>query len=688
MAVTLGEGHLVAMLISRRLLGAALILAATLPLHRLLDPAETGLAGATTRRITEDAWVMGWWGTLLVAGGAAVLTLLLRRDPAGALAPLGRVLVPIPSPAYALACAILATALAAAVSLVGFGGLPTSVDEMVQLLHARALLAGSPALPLPGDGAAWMTQNGLLTPGGWASVYPPLHTAALAMGLATGAPWLVGPLATGAMVGFTALALVRLLPDHPLAARLAALLAALSPFVLLMGGTYLSHTLAGALAAATLWTALRARDEGVAWAVATGAVVGAFVCTRPWTGMALAAAVIGVVWLPVARERGLGWTVGRFSALVAGGVPFAALLLGWNEALFGHPFRLGYAAAFGPAHGLGLHVDPWGNRYGAVEALAYSGADLVQLGTALFESPLPAVALVGLALAWTPARWRGTGPLLAWALAGVAANAAYWHHGIHMGPRLLYETAPAWAALWVLAARALGGEGSPLSPRGRVWALWVVVLSLMGGAVAFPSRVASVGGGAAATARLPAPPASPALIFSHGSWPSRVAARLAAAGMRRDSIETALRRNDLCSVELYASWRTNPGDAPPPSLDLAPRSGVAPGLTSALVSPGNAVLVRPGREPAPACRREARADRLGSVELEPLLWQAPPLATSDVVVARDLGPAANQAILRAYPDRAVFVLVDGAEGGPPRLLPYDEGMEALWGEGAPSGDGG
>lgn len=667
------------MLIHRRLLGAALLLAAYVPFHRLLDPAETGLAGATTRRVTESAWTVGIWGTVLVAGAAAALTLLLKADPARALSPLARVLVRAPAVRFALACALAAAGLSAAVSLFVFGGLPTSVDEMVQMAHARALLAGGIALPLPGDPAAWMIQNSLLTPHGWASVYPPLHTAALAVGMAAGLPWLVGPVATGMMAGFTAVALPRVFPDRPAAARGAAVLVAVSPFVVFMGGTFLSHTLAAALAAFTLWAALRARDGSVAWAAVAGAGVGAFVCTRPWTGMVLSLALVATAWLPAARRRGMGWSLPRVAALGAGGLPFAALLLGWNQALFGHPLRLGYTTAFGPSHGLGFHVDPWGNAYGALEAVAYTGADLVQLGMALLESPFPAVALIGLGFALAPRRWDGAGPVVAWAVAGVAANAAYWHHGIHLGPRLLYETAPAWVILWVMAARALGDGGSPLAPRLRRAVVWVAALSLVGAATALPSRVTSLGGGAAASARLPEPPSRPALVFAHGSWPSRVSARLAASGMRRDSVETALRRNDLCSVEGYAAWRAAAGTAPAPTLDLTPRPGPAPGLTSTILSPGNAVLVRAGARPSPGCLREARADRLGSVELEPLLWQAPPVAGEGVVVARDLGPEANEALRRAFAGRDAFVLVAGAEGAPPRLLPYDEGMALLWG---------
>ena len=104
------------------------------------------------------------------------------------------------------------------------------------------------------------------------------------------------------------------------------------------------------------------------------------------------------------------------------GTPFAILLFWWNHRLFGNPLTFGYSAAFGPAHGLGLHTDPWGNVYGAIEALAYTGADLTQLGMHLIESPLPVIAVIGAALMIWPGRGAPV-VLLWWTLAAVAASA-------------------------------------------------------------------------------------------------------------------------------------------------------------------------------------------------------------------------------------------------------------------------
>jgi len=333
-------------------------------------------------------------------------------------------------------------------------------------------------------------------------------------------------------------------------------------------------------------------------------------------------------------------------------------------------------------------VDPWGNRYELVEAVAYTGADLTQLGVRLFESPLPALAIIGGVLLVHPFR-KGAGVFAAWAAAAVAANALYWHHGLHMGPRMLHESTPAWAALFAAAATDVfhseSSQNQDVRPptTARRLARWSMGVAMVAGVLLAPSamRVSAPTG-----AHVPPPTVAggDAVVFVHGSWASRVAAKLAATGMRRDSIETALRRNDICAVDRYTRWRTakqrggaDVMEARPP-LDLEPLPGTPTSLESRALSPGNLVRVSPGSVHDATCLREARADRLGTLELELLIWRLPPLPGRRVLVARDLGPARNLAILRELA-RPAYLYVDGADGGAPHLLEYDEGMEVLWG---------
>ena len=660
-------------------MGALLVLGAYVPLHRLLGAHRAGPAGEATRMIAEAAWGAGLYGTLVVLGAALVLTLALAPAKAGPLvAATGDLLARPDARTFAAGVGSLAGVLSLGIAAALYHTFPTSVDEMAQLLHAQALASGRLAVPMPGHEAAWSVQNGLPTPEGWASIYPPLHTLLLALGLRLGAAWWVGPVALSVATWASALSFEELLGVR--VGRVAGLILGVSPFWLLLGATYLSHTTAAASLALVLWTGLRARAGGIGWAVAAGVSVGAAVTARPWIGLVASAALLAALWW---RERDR-W-VTRVGGLVGGGLPFAALIFWWNDRLFGGPLRLGYSAAYGPAHGLGLHVDPWGNKYGATEALAYTGADLVQLGAHLLETPLPAVAVVGVALL-VGMRGKTTEPFLAWVAAAVAANALYWHHGIHMGPRMLFEATPAWIALFTAGAAFLTTDafGRPGVRRGASWALAataVGALLLIPGAVGSAARTTE----SLAYATLPNPPGDgPSLVFAHGSWASRVVARLSAAGMARDSVETALRRNDICTVDRYARWR---GDDParrgvaPPPLDLEALPGSPAHLTRTRLSPGNDVWTEPGAPRDDRCLRDALSDLQGVIELEPLLWQAPPLPGYDVIVARDMGPEINARVRAALGNPAAFVYAYTPDGGTvrPRLMDYEEGMEVLWG---------
>ena len=680
------------MTLPHRLLGAALVLSVLLPVHRLLDPAQTGPAGAATRDTAEAAWLLGLSGALIVLTLAWVA---MRMQPG-----VGRpartleyvwhaILRPSPR-AFATATGVLAFLGSGSIAHWAHGRSPTTVDEMAQLLHAALLARGSMTLPTGESAAAWLIQNGVMTEAGWASIYPPFHTLLLAVGLTAGIPWLMGPLMTAIATGASTWVIERVAGAE--SGRLAGLLLCVSPFWLLLGATYLSHTTAAASLALLAALCIASRDAptrswAMLWALAAGAAAGAAVSSRPWVGLVCGTTLIAVVWGAelMKRQHTAGWG-SRFAGLAVGGTPFAALLFWWNSLLFGHPLRLGYAAAFGPSHSLGFHVDPWGNQYGALEALAYSGADLVQLGVRLIESPLPVTLLVAGALLFAPGVMRGRLQLLGlWVASVIVANALYWHHGIHFGPRMTFESIPGWMGLIAIASTTAFQAGDGPGPR---FARWTVGMTLAAGVVLGMSTLTSAMGPnhsilsrdvktpAAGQAGPRAKTAGRTIIFVHGSWASRVSARLAASGMRRDSIETALRRNDLCEVDRYARWRVAPNGTPP-SLDFNSRPGSPSDLRVQLLSPGNRIRVSPDVSPDAACRREARSDRLGVLELELVAWRAPALSETNMVYARDLGPGANLRLLDERTDEAL-VWVD-REGAESLIMPYWAGMQLLWG---------
>jgi hypothetical protein len=265
---------------------------------------------------------------------------------------------------------------------------------------------------------------------------------------------------------------------------------------------------------------------------------------------------------------------------------------------------------------------------------------------------------------------------------------------------MLMEAAPAWTALAVLGLAALAGggrdpglagperdgeAGRSLPSRAVVW---LAVLAVVGAGSLLPARVASYAWppDQLAVSRLPSTTRSgPLLVFVHGGWANRVASTLAARGMRRDSVETALRRNSLCRVHEFAQARLAGNGTEMPLLDLIPLPGTPSHLRPSVLSPGETVRLDPAEPLTPSCLREMASDRLGVVELAPLLWQtALPGDQGAMLLVRDLGPERNARTAAAYPGRTPVLLASLRPGAPPELVDYDLGMRMLWGVADPS----
>lgn len=658
--------------------GLLLLVLSVVPLYRVLERPETGLAGSATVLLASADAEFVWSGFLLVVALSLLLALLVRPARFEAVLERAGAIILRPSVfAWSAGAALVAGTGAVMFSIFVLDGQPNLIDAMSQLLHARFLAAGSLAGPGPELGEFWTMQQSVFTPRGWVSQYPPGHVLALAAGLAAGAVWIVGPLFLALSVAMLLPVADRLVPGAPIAARMGVLVVAVSPFVLAHAGAFSSHTTAMVLGVAAIYCALRGERGSRRWGLAAGVLLGAMLATRPLSAVALGVAIVSL--LPLEREAAR-WRLQRASLLVLGAAPVVCALALYNAYLFGSPLRWGYEAALGPAAGLGFGTDPWGNSYGALQAVGYVAAELASLNLHVLGAPLPVVAVIALFLLTTRRLSPGDRFLAAWALLPLTAHLTYWHHGLFMGPRMLAEMAPAWCLLGARAATSLGKRapvrGSvALSPRVAVVALFTI--SLLGGALWFgPERLWSY-------RQRPQAPAvaraavGPALIFVHGGWTSRLATRLAAGGMRLDSVETALRQNPTCDVQAYADARNSGRE--PQQLDLEPRSVRLPSVAE--LSPGNRIRVADTPFTDPTCLAQAGADRFGVIDVSPLVWRGDlPTGSGDgVLFVRDHGPAANARMLERHPRRTPWVLTTRVPDGPPELLPYEEGMMLIWG---------
>ena len=674
-----------------RLAGTSLALLVVLPAYRLLARPDAGLFPRGAIAAADLARTMFFLGSFIVIAVAVIASRML--DPSSLdrrLALIGKRVAAIPTLWFAGALAVVAALLALAFSLVVLKGKPNLIDAMVQLLHARFIAAGHLGGPADEFSEFWQLQNSLVTPNGWVSQYPPGYVVFLAIGLRLGMVQAVGPVFVGMTVLFTALAAERLLRDDRAVARLGALMLALSPFLLGLAGAFMNHVGAAAFTSAAIYFAVRARDsESLLWGALAGAAVGGIFSIRPLTAI-VAALVVAAIWLTLpssgTRSRVVSF-LRLTTAACAGIAPILIAIGAYNHHFFGNALRFGYIAAQGPLVGPGFHRDPTGQLYGPVQALAYTSSDLVTLSQYLLETPIPAVLVVGLYLLFGRRLSTGERIIALWALLPVVANAFYWHHGIFMGPRMLNETAPAWALLTAVAAVGLVrqiprdrmlGNYSPRTALSFAFALsWSAGIFYLG-----PQRLASYGGPWMESSRMGLPRTGGlSLVFVHGAWTGRVGMRLVAHGMRVDSLEAALRQNTTCDTHNFALWYSaNVADRPPhhPPLDFGFIPHNPP--PKVLIADEDEIRAYPGVPMSPRCFREAASDTVGIIDVGPLVWQGdlPGIGGEGAMIVRDMGPEDNARLIRKYPDRVPEVLLRHGNDQRPKLLPYTEGMKLLW----------
>jgi hypothetical protein len=673
-----------------RVAGVALLALVLLPIYRLLESPDAGAFPRGSVAAAELSRTLLLVGSFIAIAAGVLASRLL--DPAAidrVLARLGAKLGSIPTLWYAGGLGVITAVLTLVFSVVVLEGKPNLIDGMVQLTHARFIAAGELSGPADDLLAFWHLPNSLVTPNGWVSQYPPGYLIFLAAGLRLGMVQLIGPIFAGLTVFFTALAGERLLRDDRTTARLGALMLCLSPFLIGLAGAFMNHVGAAAFASASVYFAVRSRDDdNLAWAALAGASVGLVFSIRPLSAMVVALVVL-VVWTlngTTERARPLTRFVQRTLSAVAGISPILAALGAYNQHFFGSPFSFGYLAAQGPPVAPGFHRDPTGAMYGAVQALGFTSSDLVTFSLYLLETPLPAVVVAGLFLLLATRFGVGVRIVVFWALLPIAANALYWHHGMFMGPRMLNEFAAPWSLLVAVAAVGLvrlipsDTEWGNYSPRAAL--VLTLALSWMAGVLYLgPQRLASYGGGWMQSSRLELPPADhPSLVFVHGAWTGRVASRLLAHGMRVDSLEAALRQNTTCDADRYARWYATPvaerGPAPPLDFSMVPRD--PPPLMR--IAEEDEIRTRPGVTLSPECLREVASDTLGIVDVGPLLWQGdlPGLEGEGRMFVRDMGPEANARLLSKYPDRIPLMLLRLRDDQQPTLVPYQDGVKALW----------
>lgn len=345
-----------------------------------------------------------------------------------------------------LSLAVLAALLSAAVALRVYETIPHVEDDFANLWQAQVMADGRLYVESPPEPRSFIVPFVIDHEGRRFGKYPPGWPATLSLGAAAGLSWLVNPLLSGLAVWLIFRLGRRLLP--PPLALLAALLAATSPMLLMLGGSFMSHSLSLVLSAAfaLAWLDLfveQARPERPAPRLlplmAAAGCAGLLLLTRPLTaaGVLLPFALHGL-WLLWRRPASRG----RLLAIAVGALLLAALLPLWQYALTGDPTRSPYTlwwpydrVGFGPGIGVleGGHT-PWQAYFNARFSLRAGQHDLFGW---------PFLSWIFLPFGWLALRRRAGARLLFLVLPGlIGVYAFYWIGAWLFGPRYYFEALP------------------------------------------------------------------------------------------------------------------------------------------------------------------------------------------------------------------------------------------------------
>lgn len=601
---------------------------------------------------TTSEWASG---SAISIGTAVVLFLVMRRFewwPSGwsrlAEASVGR------SGVTGAVLGIFAVAVFSAVALMVFSGRPLLIDEIVQVMQARIMATGRLAAAADAQPEFFSALNVVDLNGSVFAQFPPGGPLMLVPGVLAGAPWLTGPM-FGAIAIVAFWHLVRR-TESPSVALGAAVLLAVTPFMVFMAGSHMNHvpTLAWlCLALVGLYHITSEVKPRPITALFTGVCFGMMVAIRPLDGAAFA--VPAGLWLLARAVRQPDF----LTALLASGAGIAVPSLGvlaFNAATTGHPLVFGYELLWGASHNLGFHEAPWGASHTPARGLELINLYFLRLQTRLFETPLPSLMPSIAALALVRRLTAFDRYLLVSSAVLVAGYLAYWHDGFYLGPRFLYLLLPV-LVLWTARLPSLARDRFPVPGADRFVLLVYSVSAVVALTVSVPIRVRQYAGELSSMRHDYLAPAESAgvegaLIFVRESWGSQVIARLWGLGVSRSDTEGLYRTVDTCILDGAVSELESEGfRGEAAAARLRPLARDSLRVVASTLSPDNTERMLPGTAYPPDCQRRLVEDRGGYTFLAPLLARDP----GSNVYARELH-ARDTLLLRRFSNRPVYLL--------------------------------
>lgn len=370
-------------------------------------------------------------------------------------------------------------------------GIPHVQDEVAYMFQGRIFAHLRSWAPVPPSPEFFQSAFVQIYEGRWFSKYPPGYPLMLALGVWAGVPWLVNAFSAGAALALIYAAGLRMFGRQ--VAAWAGLFGLVSPWVIFMSGSYMSHPTTMLWVALFLYALVQSRlSDAVAaphksfgvpsrWTLTAGFAIGMAFITREWTalGVGLGAALWAIGDI-ISAKKGAPRKVAIYAMTFVGFLPPLLFLLYQNHELTGSWFRLAQdlvgsydQPGFGPGHGSEVGHTP---AMGLYNGLVY----LRTLATVFNGWPAPfalAPVLLGVFGWWKGERKEFAWDLLLWlpALGLVGAYFAWWSSTTIYGPRYWYEAMP---FLLLMSGRGMDLLGRMSMPKvAQIWerqVRWVV----------------------------------------------------------------------------------------------------------------------------------------------------------------------------------------------------------------------
>lgn len=304
--------------------------------------------------------------------------------------------------------------------------IPHIGDGFCYLWGAKMLAAGHFTLPVPESIEFFFSPFMISQNGVWFTQYPGGMQMLLVPFVLIGVPALLNPL----MAGLTLIIFLKCCDELNLS-RWWGFLFVLSPFVIFMSGSFMSHSATLFWGSLGLYALLKSNREKAGWLLLWGVSAGLMFSIRPYTALCFN---LPLIIFALRRRIGLGVLLAVVGA-VLGSLPFFIQ----NYYTTGSFFITGYQAAWEHS-GLFFGESPWGPPHTPQYGVIHFFTLLQGLNARLFEMPLP--ALIGVIL-WILLRknksWKEK--TVFWAgFASFAGYYFYYYVDMAFGPRFTYSS--------------------------------------------------------------------------------------------------------------------------------------------------------------------------------------------------------------------------------------------------------